>query len=64
MISDEIRKEFAQGILINDVISYIDTHKLEYEEWQKKRKQRLEKNFRKEKLERKKAREEADYEVC
>lgn len=38
MISDELRKEFASGILISDVNLYIDTNKSKYEEWQKQRK--------------------------
>lgn len=38
MISEEIRKEFASGVLISDVNAYVDTHKEKYEEWIKKRK--------------------------
>lgn len=33
MISDELRKEFASGILISDVASYINNHKKEYNQW-------------------------------
>jgi len=33
MISDELIKEFASGILVSDVASYIDNHKEEYKKW-------------------------------
>lgn len=33
MINDELRKEFASGILISDVASYINNHKEEYKKW-------------------------------
>lgn len=33
MISDELRKEFASGILVSDVASYINNHKEEYKKW-------------------------------
>lgn len=35
-MSDEQIKLFSSNILISDVISYIDNHKKEYEEWLKK----------------------------
>lgn len=35
-MSDEQNKLFSSNILISDVISYIDNHKKEYEEWLKK----------------------------
>lgn len=47
MMSDEIRKEFASSILISDINAYVDTHKLEYEEWLKKRKKDLESKSKK-----------------
>ena len=40
MISEELRKEFASGILISDVNSYVDTHKSKYEEWLKTKNQK------------------------
>lgn len=33
MISDELIKEFASGILVSDVASYIDNHIEEYKKW-------------------------------
>ncbi|MDO4341286.1 MAG: hypothetical protein Q4C44_00900 [bacterium] len=33
MISDELIKEFASGILVDDVTTYIDNHKEEYKKW-------------------------------
>lgn len=35
-MNDEQVKLFSSSILISDVISYIDNHKKEYEEWLKK----------------------------
>ena len=58
MISEEIRKEFAQSILISDVNAYFDTHKSKHEEWLKLRKQEPKNS----KPKTKKPREEADYE--
>jgi pantothenate kinase len=66
MISEEIRKEFASGVLISDVNAYVDTHKEKYEEWLKKRKEKLLKNNQKSKeipkSERSKSNE--DNEIC
>lgn len=33
MISDELREEFASGILINDVATYVASHQKEYKKW-------------------------------
>lgn len=50
MLSDEIIKEFASGILISDVASYINNHQKEYQEWlitqekEKKKKSKKQKN--------------------
>ena len=33
MISDELIKEFASGILVGDITTYIDNHKEEYKKW-------------------------------
>ena len=35
-MNDEQVKLFSSSILISDIISYIDNHKKEYEEWLKK----------------------------
>lgn len=64
MISEVIRKEFASGILISDVNSYIDAHKLEYEEWKEKKRQKLEKKSKCKKVIKTLDKKEADYEVC
>lgn len=44
MISDELRKEFASGILVSDVASYINNHKEEYKKWLSKQEKKKKTN--------------------
>ena len=43
-MNDKLLKKFCSGILISDVISYIDAHPKEYEQYIKKEQKKEDKN--------------------
>ena len=45
-MSEELLKDFAKGILVSDIISYIEAHKKDFELWKKRKYEGKEKEQR------------------